>query len=71
MTEKWDYELLSGLSKCMKPQYPEEYHSPEQIKRHTNSPVRIIQQTVKEMLRTLPPEVFIGRMEKQDGKIGD
>lgn len=58
---KWDYELLRGISKILKPQYPDEYHSIENIKRGNNGPAEITKFYVKKLLKELPPETFIGR----------
>lgn len=55
---KWDHELLQGLSKLMKPNKSEEYHSISNIKRGNNTPSRRIQRNVKRLLENLPPETF-------------
>lgn len=58
---KWDNDLLQGLSKAMKPQLSDEYHSEKNIVAGRNCPARIIKETVKELLSILPAETFIGK----------
>jgi hypothetical protein len=49
--DRWDNDLLQGLAILMKPDMPKEYHSIENIKKGGNTPARIIQRTVKELIR--------------------
>lgn len=65
---KWDHEILHGLSKLMKPNKPEEYHSISNIKRGNNKTVRVIQSDVKMLLENLSPETFTNTSFLKDDK---
>ena len=64
--ERWDYALLQGLSKCLKPQKPEDYHSIKNIKKGNNGATENTKKYVIKLLKELPPETFL-RLPKDDG----